>query len=331
MLLTSTYTLTHEMHMIRTQAWFELRDLQRRTFDTSAWTVLRASRTTSKGDKRFSEGYEEETFAAATASFSLIHRVYVEGAVNWGNLSLNDHAPYIQDDRYLSADWFDLHDGDVRGTNLILSQRGNRLERSEWHVHADLVLGLSLKREGDEWLAIDEGYVPVIRLSRDGEGSPNLIEIRTGHLKDFLAARNEFLAVSTYNDRELIVADQSIVQWNSNPIEEKQGTCRWQGSVTAITESGHPLGSSMAILMLEGRTSILSRMFHKLDFGMSLRPRLLQEHWIAVRHCSEFGANYGRWISLRLVNRASAFVVTESPPRSTFSRMRQRNGRAQTN
>jgi hypothetical protein len=160
--------------------------------DRDACVVLRAAQRVGEGPEDPIPGHAEEHFAVASASIPIAHREIAEKTISWHNLSLmNDHAPCVQDGEYQGAGLFQPYPDEIRGTNLVLSQRGNRIEASDWHVHQDLVLGLGLKREGDNWLAIDEGYPVVIRLSRSKDGSPALMEIRSSHLKDFLGARND--------------------------------------------------------------------------------------------------------------------------------------------
>src|SRR5439155_1361452 len=75
------------------------------------------------------------------------------------------------------------------GMYLVLDQRGNAEEHREWHLHQDLTLTLRLKREGDIWVSIDEGYIEVAKLERNDDGSPRLLSVRASHLKDYLCAR----------------------------------------------------------------------------------------------------------------------------------------------
>jgi hypothetical protein len=239
----------NEVLMKRDQRWFELRDKRTRSMDRDTWIVLRATRKTQSGTERFGEGHEEEYFGAASAAIPNAQREVAARTVSWGNLSLmHDHAPCVQNGVYEPADQFKPYPGELSGTYLVLCQRGSSIEQSDWLVHPDLILGLHLKREGDNWLAMDEGYEPVIRMSRNETGSPALIEIRSSHLKDFLAAKNEFLCVSTYRSRELIVSARPAFTWNGNPFVEVSASEKWQGSITEITENGHQYGSTMAIL-----------------------------------------------------------------------------------
>ena len=231
------------------QPWFEMSDLRNRSFDKNAWIPLRSNKATKTPGLRFAENHQEEFFGVSSAAFPLGDRAEVELAVGWGNLSLmHDHAPSVQDGVYQAADEFVIDSPSVRGTYLVLSQQGNALEKGEWHLHPDIILGLRLKREGDEWLSMEEGYFPVVRLERNEQGTPSVIEMRSSHLKDFLTARGQFLCLSTYASRELIADTRDAVNWPTTHFEEKLGTHdEWRGSITEITENGHVFGSSMAV------------------------------------------------------------------------------------
>jgi hypothetical protein len=239
----------NEIQMIRDQRWFELRDRRVRSMDRDAWVVLRATERIGNGPEDLAPGHEEEHFAAASASIPIAQREIAERTISWQNLSLmHDHAPCVQDGEYEPADLFRPYPSEIRGTHLVLCQPGSRIEHGEWHVHTDLVLGLNLKREGDNWLAIEEGYIVVIRMSRNKDGSPALMEIRSSHLKDFLAARNDCLCISSYRSRELILSERPEINWNEQPTVEQSAGQKWQGTITEITEHGHQYGSEIAIL-----------------------------------------------------------------------------------
>jgi hypothetical protein len=68
----------------------------------------------------------------------------------------------------------------------------------DWIVHPDLVLGLRLIREGNEWLSPEDGYEKVIELVFSDDGRPARLSIRAEYLKDFLCARGMALYVTSY-------------------------------------------------------------------------------------------------------------------------------------
>jgi hypothetical protein len=235
--------------MIRDKKWFEFPDKRSRQMDRDAWIVLRASRTIENGLGRFQPGYEAEFFGAATALIPMRNRAIAEKIVDWWQLGLrSEHAPWVEKRTYHRSDEFHTYPEDVKGTNLVLCQKGTKSEKQEWHIHPDLVLALNLKREGDTWVAVQEGYTPVIRLSRDAEGGPDLLEIRSEHLKDFLAAQKACLCVSSYRDREVILSEKPDLPWSSEPTVEEVGRQKWQATVTEINEHGMRFGDEIAIM-----------------------------------------------------------------------------------
>jgi len=235
--------------MNRQQNWFEFGDRRSRSMDRDAWIALRAAKKTADFPERFRSGYEDEFFGAVTAAIPTRKRKIAEKVINWHQLGLmGDNGPWFEHKTYHRADEFHTYPEDVKGTHLVLCQRGTQNEHQEWHPHPDLVLGLNLKREGDVWLAVEEGYAPVIRLSRNPDGAPDLLEIRSEHLKDFLAAINACLCVSTYRSREVIIAEKPDFPWSENPtVAEIEGQ-KWQGSITAINEHGLRFGEEIAVL-----------------------------------------------------------------------------------
>ena len=121
---------------------------------------------------------------------------------------------------------------------------------TEWHLHQDLVLALNLKREGDKWLAMDEGYIEVVRLTRSS-GKPVLsIEMRSEHLPDYLCARGMALRVSSYRDRQQTVDDASSITWPEYPTVDLDESDRWEGRVTEIIEGGFGFGDTAAVMQL---------------------------------------------------------------------------------
>ncbi|WP_047492739.1 hypothetical protein [Terriglobus sp. TAA 43] len=231
--------------MKNAKEWFEFSDLKTKTIDRDVWIPLRANISNKDGLLNAVVGHIEEDIAIATASFKHADREMAEEKINWGNLSLTrDHGPYVQDDEYHPSDEF--LSGDLKGTNLVMVPRGNSIESGDWYVHPDLIMGLRLKREGDLWLSIDEGYTPVMRLTRDDAGNANFVEIRASHLKDFLAARGEFLAVSSWKGRMEISETDPGFGWPTSDEEVgKKG--KWRGTITAINEDGYEFEAKMAV------------------------------------------------------------------------------------
>jgi hypothetical protein len=128
-----------------------------------------------------------------------------------------------------------------------MSQRGNSAEPETWHIHPDFVITLGLKREGNVWIAMDEGYVEVVRLRMDENNRPRLLEVRSEHLKDYLCARRMALRMSWYRERQKIVEMDPEFKWPKPDGTYKDGE-RWEARIDAIHEGGEWFGGSMAVL-----------------------------------------------------------------------------------
>jgi hypothetical protein len=199
-------------------------------------------------------GYREEFFGAASLAVPLPQRELTE-QLGWSDVGImHDHMPWFQEDGYVPADVGRYHNG-VTGVRILIAQRGNRATRSEWHLHPDFVTALALMREGDQWMAIDEGYEVTARLHRSPEGSPILVEVRAEFLKDYLSARGLALYVNTFRSRIEVCADAGHISWNGGALEESTGLERWRGRVDAIHEGGTPFGAETAVFHL-ARTDI---------------------------------------------------------------------------
>ncbi len=186
--------------------------------------------------------------------------------LDWHNIGLaRDHSGYVQDGEYRPADTA-FEDGFV-GTNFVVVQRGCNGCPSVWHLHPDLVCTLSLLREGDRWLAIEEGFCEVVRMQVSASGSPLKLEIRADFLKDYLCARRMALRVSTYVEKHVVVSDispldLSLFDGDEEPRSQQEsesslvtrnwhkslGDGKWQASVQPIHEGGHPFGSGFAVM-----------------------------------------------------------------------------------
>ncbi len=109
------------------------------------------------------------------------------------------------------------------------------------------MITLKLKREGNIWVAMDEGYIEVVRLKLDEDNRPRLLEVRAEHLKDYLCARRMALRISWYRQRLGVVEAEPDFNWPEPDGTYKDGE-RWEGRINAIHEGGEPFGESMAVL-----------------------------------------------------------------------------------
>lgn len=228
------------------QHWFEFRDIRRRRLEGAVWIPLRSSNTIlSKGQKGYA-GNVEEFYGAGSLAIDSESRA---DAVNLGWMDIGliqNHRGFVGDEGYIQSDVY-LKGEKPIGVNLVLDQHINREESRIWHLHQDIVISLSLVREGDRWLAANEGYIEVAKLHKREDGCPFLMEIRSEYLKDYLCARNMALLISSYRSRIEIVEDSSHIDWESTPEEDGDEHDRWEGRVSPIHEGGHPFGEKVHI------------------------------------------------------------------------------------
>lgn len=228
--------------------WFEMPKIRKRRFDGAVWIPLRASQRSETG-KLFHLGYKSEFFGLGSLAVPLGQRDAGE-MLSWMDIGLSqDHCGYCG-----QADPHDYVASDERGDDtlrgaipLVLAQRGNSVDPPVWHIHQDFVITLGLRREGEVWVAMDEGYTEVVRMKVDEDGWPRLLEARADHLKDYLCARRMALRVSWYRERQEVVETEPNFSWPEPDGAYKDGE-RWQGRIQEIHEGGEPFGSSMAVM-----------------------------------------------------------------------------------
>jgi len=229
------------------QNWFEMRDIRRRKLASAVWIPLRTiDRIEATGKfghlgNRF-EFFGVGTLAVPTESKDEIHKL------GWSDIGIShNHFGCVDEGKYIPSDVSEGYRAKYTGLHLVLDQRGNSAELSEWHLHQDFVITLGLKREGDSWIRPDEGYIEVARLSKSDEGAPRLLEVRASHLKDYLCARGMGLYVTSYREHSEVVEDVKHISWPQNPHEETdEGDC-WEGRIVEIHEGGMPFGSETSI------------------------------------------------------------------------------------
>ncbi|WP_372999762.1 hypothetical protein [Lutispora sp.] len=228
------------------QEWFEMQDIKRRTFERSVWIPLRAINQIGETGQFGFIGHKSEFFGASSLAIPLIYKSEAE-KLSWNDIDIShDHCGYIQDEEYIPSNIFKDYSSQLVGEHLVLSQRGNRIEESEWHLNQDFVLTLGLKREGDIWVRPDEGYLEVAKLYRRSDKSPYLFEVRASHLKDYLCARKMALYINSYHQRVEVVESVDQIRWEKHFIEEHNDMDRWEGRISEIHEGGIPFGSTTA-------------------------------------------------------------------------------------
>ncbi len=236
------------------QAWFEMKDIRRRSLNAAVWIPLRAAIQDTVGEFGFA-GHQSEFFGAGSVAVPIENRESADSQLGWGNIGVSQHhQPSCWKGTYLPSDLHDFGEG-MPGVYLVLNEHTNNAESEEWHLHQDFVLALCLKREGDSWVSPKEGYIEVARLRRDSNGSPSLLEVRAEHLRDYLCARGMALYVATYRERRQVVEDAAHIDWPEGQQEEKRVEERWERRKYAIHEGGQPFGCKTAVLHIS-RTDV---------------------------------------------------------------------------
>ena len=170
---------------------------------------------------------------------------------NWSsNMGANSYAGK---DWYKPADIYQYNEKQDLGFHLILTQRVPGHDEDIWHLHPDLLIALKLVREGDVWKRPAEGWCDVIKLHRNYQGEPCLIEIRSEHLRDYLCARQAALRIATFRERHATIADVVGMQESNDEIDFEGG--RISRVTVAVDSDGHPHGSGVAFFKV-GRTDV---------------------------------------------------------------------------
>ena len=229
------------------QAWFEMVEIRRRKFASSAWIPLRAVQAICEEGKRGHLGFKEEFFGAGSLAVPVALKDKAT-KLGWSDVGIShEHRACVDDGRYIPADVYEYSRGEQIGFSLVLEQRLNGDEQRVWHLHQDFVIALELMRDGDRWICPNEGYTEVARLHRHPDGRPFLMEAKAEFLLDYLCARGMGLLVTAYWNREEVVEDIAHITWVENPEHEGTEGARWAGRTYEIHEGGMPFGAETAV------------------------------------------------------------------------------------
>lgn len=222
-------------------------EVRRRTFEKSVWIPLRAINRIEEIGQHGYAGYKSEFFGAGSLAVPIEKKTNAE-KLGWMDVGIShSQSGYIQDDEYIPSNVYKDYGSDLIGEHLVLEQRGNSKENTEWHLNQDFVITLGLKREGDVWVRPDEGYIEIAKLYRRGDDSPYLLEVRASHLRDYLCARKMALYITSYRDRVEVVENADHITWKEGLVSENNEMDRWEGRVSEIHEGGMPFGGKTAV------------------------------------------------------------------------------------
>jgi hypothetical protein len=187
---------------MQTKDWFDLSSEIRRRYAARSWIPLRLARSVKQG--KFGQADYSQIYEGAHSLLVPLEN-RATASYGWSDDS-GDHQPLAYGDAYKPVDVYQHQDKKDLGVRLVLKQSLPGMKNSEWYLNQDLVFALSLMREGDKWLRPHEGYIDVVRLSRDEQGEPVAMEIRAEFLRDYLEARQAALRVSSYRERDGMIS-----------------------------------------------------------------------------------------------------------------------------
>ncbi|MER9977401.1 hypothetical protein [Mesorhizobium sp. M0085] len=178
----------------------------------------------------------EEFVGIATAAVHSENRADADN-FGWSDVGIQPHRAGMETWGYRPADVFRGGRQQPLGLNLVIEQHVEELNRSVWHLHPDLVVALNLVQEGDVWYRPEEGWVEVIRLTRNAEGKPAKFEIRSEFLSDYLAARDMHLFCSSYRQHVVVSATKPTFSWPTEGLNQVVGRDTLEAYTT---EAGYP-------------------------------------------------------------------------------------------
>lgn len=236
-------------HMF-TQEWFEFKKELRADIMRSAWVPLYLNISEYEGDYGH-EGYWNKTCCVRTLIVPIGKK---DNALELKFPEITcEHAPYVEEERFCSADEYEERDHDISGIHPVLVQCLPD-EPSQLYLHHDIVLGLGLKQEGDFWVCPMEDYEKIVEIKKSAHGKPQGLLIRMEHLRDFLCACNSGLLVATYSDRSIILCDKPNLSWEDDRAQRIDNHLKWEGYITAIEKGGATHGSSTAVFWTGRKT-----------------------------------------------------------------------------
>lgn len=213
--------------------------------DRASWIPLRVDEKEERGEL-FRQGYESDLHVVVSAAIPTAKRDQA-AELGWSHFSRRDHRGYVDTDGlYVPADVDQSLKGSVP---LVLVQPGSRDDPTRWLLHQDLSLALDLRREGDKWVSLKEGYATAARYF-EIDGRPSRIEIKANYLKDYLCARGMALYVTSFRDRIEVVTTADHIGWPDNVVRGQANGDRWIYSTEEIHEGGGSFGAEMAVVWI---------------------------------------------------------------------------------
>lgn len=235
--------------------WFEMNKEIKRNFSESVWIPLFVAETISKVKEYGDLGYVDEYFGVGSVFIPEedFKRVYELGWEDIGRYSIS--RSYSDDGVYHPCDQLNDFTTGIKGIRPVLVQEIPNYPLNTCHIHQDIIIALNLVKEDDSWVAPDEDFTEVIKITLDSKGNTTKLVMKNDFLKDYLCARRMGLYLSSFRERRQIVDTSPEFGWLSGRSRIEKEHYIWSGMINPIHEGGEPFGTSTLVMHLE-RTDI---------------------------------------------------------------------------
>lgn len=221
------------------QNWLELADIEKRKLATRTWIPLMVSESRSEGESS-KPGHRKQYTSIECLIVPLDQRSEF-GTASWEGINRNSsHSGWANEDRFIAPHEYTGSDEVPIATYPVLTQHFDTGEPRLWHLLQEIELSLGLLRRGDVWVRPIEDYLEVVRLQRDAENLPVSMEIRSEHLRDYLAARRSALLIGGFAFRDATELKFDEITWKDKRASRDFEGGEWEGRVNEINTGGPP-------------------------------------------------------------------------------------------
>ncbi|MFM2199245.1 MAG: hypothetical protein RLZZ505_2677 [Verrucomicrobiota bacterium] len=224
---------------VNLQKWLELADVEKRKMAKRTWVPLMVSESESTG--RHQEPGFRKQFTSIEALIVPLAKRDDFAEANWESIQRNNpHWAWADEVRFVAPDEYTDHNETPIATYPVLRQSFDTGEPEIWHLLQEIEISLDLLRKGDNWVRPIEDYIDVVRLRRDSEDRPSAIEIRSEHLRDYLAARGAALLLGAFVFREACESKIEKISWHENRGSREFKNGVWEGHKYETNSGGPP-------------------------------------------------------------------------------------------
>ncbi len=215
------------------QQWFNMDWERQSSLERASWITLRERKQKTNDKKQGELDYREECVAINSIMFPIKDKAKAF-QLKWNDFNAGTgNRSLIEDDgTYYSAEKLDLGFNVTGGISPVLCQKFPGKLDDFWHLNQDIVIAFNLLREGNSWLAPDEGFDEVAKIDFNEEGYPTVLQIRTDYLKDYLCARGMGLYINSYRYMMFVGGEEHKNFINLHKeFEKEEDSYRWEGRI----------------------------------------------------------------------------------------------------